>query len=102
MSDFLVVRNIKSPLGDVHISGDEPKENVDYNLMVDVSLYEVREKKGTGDEDGGTKTYIFVPTGPIRLINVGQYDKQLESGPIDIGGVSVGTLAEREATGISD
>lgn len=70
MSDFVVVRNIKAPFGDVYITGDQPKEDTDYTLMVDVALYEERSKKGTGDE--GDKTFIFVPTGPIRLIKNGE------------------------------
>lgn len=69
MSDFVVIRNIKAPLNDVHVTGDTPQENVDYNLMVDVSLAEVREKKSTGEENPD-KTYIFVPTGAIRLIDI--------------------------------
>lgn len=60
---------MRAPLADVHITGDIPEDNVDYSLMVDVALNEVREKKGTGDENPD-KTFIFIPTGDIRLINL--------------------------------
>jgi hypothetical protein len=70
MSDFVVIRNLKASLGDVYITGGEPVENLDYNLMVDVCLEEIREKKSTGEEDGGKKTYIFQPVGQIRLVKM--------------------------------
>jgi len=97
MSDFVVVRNLKSPLGDVHITGGVPEDNVDYSLMVDVSLYEVREKKGTGEEEPD-KTFIFVPTGEMRLINLqkinersaGIQESNTETTAGDSAGVSAG------------
>lgn len=83
MSDFLVVRNIKAPLSDVHITGDTPEENIDYALMVDVALNEVREKKSTGDENPD-KTFIFIPTGDIRLINLQKINER--SNPVQASG----------------
>jgi hypothetical protein len=72
MSNFVVVRNMKSPMQDISING-EPDENVTYNLMVDVCLSEIREKKGTGDEQPD-KTYIFTPVGDLRFVNMSKYD----------------------------
>lgn len=68
MSDFVIVKNIKSPIGDVYITGETPNEDVDYTLMVEVALYEITEKKGTGEENPD-KVYRFEPTGTIRLID---------------------------------
>lgn len=68
MSDFIVIRNLKAPRHDVSITDDIIEEDTDYSLMVDVSLYEERKKKGTGED--GDSTFVFIPTGPIRLLNM--------------------------------
>lgn len=68
MSDFIVVKNIKASLGDISISDPTPDENAEYTLMVDVSLYEQKIKKGTGEENPAT-TFVFEPIGRIVLVN---------------------------------
>ena len=94
MSDFVVIKNIKSGLGDIH-PPTAPQDNIDYSLMVDVSLAEVREKKGTG-EDNPDKTYIFEPTGPIHLVNLTKAREHNAPERKDIN------AAVREAAGLSD
>lgn len=68
MSDFVVIRNLKASLADISISDTEPLDNTEYNLMVDVALYEEKIKKGTGEENPD-RTFILIPTGRIALIN---------------------------------
>lgn len=68
MRGFVVVKNIKSPLEDVLITGDIPVKNVDYMLLADVSLLEKRVKQVEAEDEDEDVTFIFEPTGRLHLV----------------------------------
>lgn len=74
MKGFAVVKNIKANLAD--IISEIPEKNVDYTLLVDVSLYEKIVKQVEVDEEDEDTTFIFKPTGMIRLVRSNPNDNR--------------------------
>lgn len=66
MKGYLVVKNLRGKLED--ISTTVPEKNVDYTLLVDVSLEEIRMKQVETDDEDENRTFILKPSASMRLI----------------------------------
>lgn len=105
---YLVVKNLRGKLED--ISTTVPEKNIDYTLLVDVSLDEIRMKQVETDDEDENRTFILKPSGSMRLIkkdyefrsennipelqledgHIVEYEAQLDSAVVSESGTNTG------------